>query len=311
MSDWQMLVERFKDGDNFPKFRDTNAPPGGPRRLTTTLQYFGASRGQFAYEDHETPWSIVAPNLNLTITNFPGYHGEATFKEGLISIQNYVPMWVNFKGRFAINGAKVHLDRVEMETDGAHSVAVGDVDFDHWPEQTYQVRSRVQFPRMREIFFAKENWKLGGDGDFTGMFHLFKGGHDLSGNFTSQVAAVDDYRFPSLFGSLHWTRGFFEVTNAGSRLYGGNARFTFGIRPLGSPDRPTARFDASYTDVDLRQISDLYAARRRTVLGQRVGQEPSRMAARKIQRASRRWAGCGERARQHGIDARHAGRSPQ
>src|SRR5262245_18951775 len=35
MSDWNMLVERFKDGgDNFPKFRDTNAPPSGPRRVT-------------------------------------------------------------------------------------------------------------------------------------------------------------------------------------------------------------------------------------------------------------------------------------
>ena len=156
MTDWQMLVERFKDGDNFPKFRNTNAPPSGPRRMTTTVQYLGASRGQFAYEDHETPWSIVAPNLDLTITNFPDYHGEATFKAGLISIQNYVPMWVNFKGRFAINGAKVHLDRAEIDTDGARTVAVGGVDFDHWPEQTYQVRSRVQFPRMRELFFAKE-----------------------------------------------------------------------------------------------------------------------------------------------------------
>src|SRR5262245_52200046 len=260
MTDWQMLVEKFKDGDNFPKFRDPNAPPGGPRRMTTTMRYLGASRGQFTYEDHETPWSIVAPNLNLSITNFPNYHGEATFKEGLISIQNYVPMWVNFKGRFAINGAKVHLDRAEIETDGARTIAVGGLDFDHWPEQSYQVRSRVQFSRMRELFFVKENWKLGGEGDFTGVFHLFKGGHDLAGNFTSQVAAVNEYRFPSLFGSLHWTRSFFDVTNAGSQLYGGNARFSFGIRPLGSPDRPTARFDATYTDVHLRQISDPYAS---------------------------------------------------
>jgi len=258
MSDWQMLVERFKDGDNFPKLRDANAPPSGPQRMTTTVKYLGASRGQFAYEDHEMPWSIVAPNLDLSITNFPTYHGEATFKAGLVSIQNYVPMWVNFKGRFAIDGARVHLDRAEIDTDGAQTVAVGGLDFDHWPEQTYQVRSRVQFSRMRELFFAKETWKLGGDGDFTGVFHLFKGGHDLAGNFTSQVAAVNQYRFPSLFGSLHWTRSFFEVTDAGSRLYGGNARFSFGIRPLGSPDRPTARFDASYADVDLRQISDLY-----------------------------------------------------
>ncbi|HEX7797019.1 MAG TPA: translocation/assembly module TamB domain-containing protein [Vicinamibacterales bacterium] len=259
LTDWEMLVEKFKDGDNFPKFRDTNAPPGGPRRITTTLRWLGASRGRFAYEDHETPWSIVAPNLNLTITNFPSYHGEATFKEGLISIQNYVPMWVNFKGHFRLDGPRVQLDRAEIDTDGARTIAVGAVDFDHWPEQTYQVRSRVQFSRMREIFFANENWKLGGDGDFTGVFHLFKGGHDLAGNFTSQIASVDQYRFPSLFGSLHWTRSFFEVTNAGSRLYGGNARFNFGIRPLGSPDRPVARFDASYEGVDLAQISDLYS----------------------------------------------------
>ena len=111
------------------------------------------------------PWSIVAPNLDLTITNFPTYHGEATFNAGLISIQDYVPMWVNFKGRFAIDGAKVRLERAEIVTDGAHTVAAGRVDFDHWPEQTYQVRSRVQFSRMREIFFANETWKLGGEGE--------------------------------------------------------------------------------------------------------------------------------------------------
>ena len=257
MTDWQMLVERFKDGDNFPKFRNTNAP-GGRSRITSTTQYLHASRGQFAYEDHEMPWSILAPNLDLTITNFPGYHGVATFKQGLISIQNYVPMSVDFKARFAINGSKVRLDRAEIQTDGARTTAAGAVDFDRWPEQSYQVRSRVQFSRMREIFFAREHWQLGGEGDFTGVFHLFKGGHDLAGNFTSQIAAVNEYRFPSLYGSLHWTRKSFEVANAGSQLYGGNARFTFGISPLGSPERPTARFDASYTDVDLARLSDLY-----------------------------------------------------
>ena len=51
---------------------------------------------------------------------------------------------------------------------------------------TYDVKSRVHFPRMREIFFTKENWELAGDGDFTGTFHLFKGGHDLTGTFTQR-----------------------------------------------------------------------------------------------------------------------------
>ena len=41
------------------------------------MKYLRAWRGQFAYEDHEMPWSIVAPNIDLNITNFPTYHGEA------------------------------------------------------------------------------------------------------------------------------------------------------------------------------------------------------------------------------------------
>ena len=36
-------------------------PPDGPKRFTTTLQYLRASRGQFTYEDHETPWSVDLP----------------------------------------------------------------------------------------------------------------------------------------------------------------------------------------------------------------------------------------------------------
>ena len=32
---------------------------------------------------------------------------------------------------------------------------------------------------MRELFFKDETWRLTGDGDFTGTFHLFKGGRDL------------------------------------------------------------------------------------------------------------------------------------
>src|SRR6266566_6119092 len=50
MTDWHMLVEKFKDGDNFPKFRDSNTPPG-QSRIRSTTQYLRASRGQFAYED--------------------------------------------------------------------------------------------------------------------------------------------------------------------------------------------------------------------------------------------------------------------
>ena len=65
-------------------------------------------------------------------------------------------MWANMKARFAIDGSHLRMDRIDLETDGAKSEAAGDVDLAHWPEQTYAVKSRVQFPRMREIFFANE-----------------------------------------------------------------------------------------------------------------------------------------------------------
>jgi hypothetical protein len=191
-TDWDMLVEKFDEGDNFPRFRRSNRPPSsGPRRFRTTLRYFQASRGQFTYEDHEAPWSIRGPNLEINITNYPRYHGEASFTGGLVSIQQYEPMWADFSAAFTIDGSNLTLDRIDLKTDGAVSSATGVVEMNHWPEQTYQVVSRVGFHRMREIFFARENWNLSGDGDFTGVFHLFKGGPNLSGQFTSREAGLN------------------------------------------------------------------------------------------------------------------------
>lgn len=260
LTDWQMLVEKWDDGHNFPKLTSDadRDQPDGPRRFTTTVKYLRAAKGQFSYEDHQAPWSVVAPNLDLTITNFPRYHGQATFADGRVTIQDHVPMWANMQARFTIDGSMLRMERIELETDGATSVAIGDIDVSRWPEMLYDVKSRVHFPRMREIFFRNEQWALAGDGDFTGRFHLFKGGYDLAGDFTSQIAGVNTYRFPSLHGSLRWTRDRFEVTDAGSDLYGGLAQFVFSIAPFGSETRPTARFEASYADVDLAQVSDFY-----------------------------------------------------
>ena len=88
------------------------------------------------------------------------------------------------------------------------------------------------------------------------MFHLFKGGRDLSGTFTSPEARVDALRFPDLRGSLRWVPDRFEVTDATSRFYGGNLGFDYSIAPLGAPTRPTARFDTRYDAVDLSRFSN-------------------------------------------------------
>ncbi len=256
MTDWQMLVEKWEDRHNFPKFTSDEETPKGPKRITTTLKYLRAWRGQFTFDDHEAPWSTVARNLDITITNFPNYHGQATFTGGTVAIQDYLPMWANMKAQFVIDGGLVRLQRIDLQTDGATSVATGQVDLGHWPEQTYYVKSRVHFPRMRQLFFAHERFDLSGDGDFSGTFHLYKGGRNLSGTFASELAGVNSYRFPALYGALQWTPTFFEVTNAGARFYGGAARFSYSMKPLGSPTKPTARFDATYDHVDLAAFSD-------------------------------------------------------
>jgi translocation and assembly module TamB len=259
MTDWQMLVEKWESGHNFPKFVHDDPQPEGPRRFTSTLKYLHAYRGQFAFEDHEAPWSIVCPNLDINIGNVPNYHGRASFSGGLVRIQDFVPMWTNMtKADFVIDGPHIRLSEIDVDTDGAKTVARGEVDFSNWPNQFYNVQSRVNFPRMRQLFFKDETWDLTGDGDFTGVFRLTKGkSHDLSGRFTSDLAGVNAYRFPSLYGSLHWTEEAFDVWSAGSKFSGGDAKFTYGIKPLHRKDtRPTHHFDATLTNLDLQQFTD-------------------------------------------------------
>jgi hypothetical protein len=154
MTDWQMLVEKWPGRNNFPKFVDNNRPDTGQRRFTATMKYLRAWRGRFVFEDHEVPWSVDAPNIDLNITNLPRYRGTATFKGGTIKIQDHLPMWGDFRAAFVLDGPKVHLPRIDIITDGAETTASGDRDFAHWPNMQYAVKSRVHFPRMREIFFT-------------------------------------------------------------------------------------------------------------------------------------------------------------
>jgi hypothetical protein len=272
LTDWQMLVEKWSSQHSFPKFtRDRPPDPNrGPSRVR--MKYLRAWRGEFAYEDHQSPWSVIARNIDLNITDFPTYRGEAAFHGGTVAIQKYLPMWVNMKTRFRIQDSLVHLEQLAFDTDGARNSAVGVVDFSRFPEMRYDVKSRVNFQRMREIFFRKEEWPLSGEGDFAGTFHLFKGGHDLTGRFTSAEAGVYDYRFPELYGSLRWTPKLFEVTNAGSKLFGGDARFAYSIKPLGTRTGATARFEALYTDVDLAAVSDFYGLAGQRFAGRASGE---------------------------------------
>jgi TamB, inner membrane protein subunit of TAM complex len=257
MSDWQMLVETWSNGrHSFPKFTRDSSEPKGPKLFTTTVRRVLARRGQFIFEDHGVPWSTVARNLEVEVTKGTGYGGTARFSGGTVAIQQYLPMRTDMSATFTIDGPLLHLSRIDLASDGSHSDVTGVIDMLHWPEQTWNVRSTVDFPRMREIFFAREAWRVAGQGRFTGVFHLFKGGRDLSGTFTSAEARVNDLRFPDLRGSLRWLPHRFEVTNATSRFYGGRLGFDYSIAPLGAPTRPTASFDTRYDRVDLSTFSN-------------------------------------------------------
>ena len=156
LTDWEMLVEKWSSQHSFPKFtRDRQEPPPerGPSRVK--MKYLRAWRGQFAFEDHQMPWSVVAPNIDLNITDFPTYHGEAMFHGGTVAIQKYLPMWVNMKTRFRLDGSLVHLTQLAFDTDGSQNSGGGVVDFSRFPEMRYDVKSRVNFQRMREIFFTE------------------------------------------------------------------------------------------------------------------------------------------------------------
>jgi hypothetical protein len=276
MSDWQMLVETWPNGrHSFPKFTRDGPKQPGPKRFVTTVRRVLARQGQFTFEDHGVPWSTVARNLEVEVLGTKvgpvprapqggqaprtEYGGTTRFSNGTVAIQQYLAMKTDMTGTFRIEGPLVRFSQLELISDGSRSDITGVVDMSRWPEQTWNVKSVVQFPRMREIFFARERWRLGGEGHFTGVFHLFKGGRDLSGTFTSPLARINDLTFPELRGSLRWLPDRFDVTKASAAFEGGRTRFDYGIAPLGRPgQRPRATFDTEYDSVDLGRLNALF-----------------------------------------------------
>ena len=270
LTDWRVFIETRDDGGRIlPRFTRQQS---GPRRSdwTTTLEWVRAHRGHLEYQDHGTPWRIVAPNMEITIAN-PGseYRGKASFSEGTVAIQDYLPFRADMESTFKLDGSRVVLDRVDLVTDGARSRVHGDVNLNHWPEQMYRVESTIDFERMRQIFFARERFRLTGTGEFAGYFHLFKEpatdgrpsrtGRELKGTFQSPRAGVNEYRFDDLRGYVRWTPERLAVTDASASAYGGRARFEYEMAPLGVRGvRPTARFDTRYDGMSLRQLTAFF-----------------------------------------------------
>jgi translocation and assembly module TamB len=265
MDDWKMFVET-KDGvTSFPNFRRGGST--GPRPVTVTMQYVIARRGEFIYDDRDTPWSVSARNLEVTVAKpSEQYVGSARFHDGLVAIQKYVPFRADMDTTFKIDEGRVVFDAINLATDGTKSVLKGDVNLSHWPEQMYSITSTIDLPRMRQLFFANDKFELAGTMRFDGFFHLFKDvrpdgttrtGRELKGNFQTNVAHVNEYRFDDLRGYVRWIPEALEVHDATAQLFGGSAQFEYAMAPLGRRGVPaTNRFDATVADVDLTEFSD-------------------------------------------------------
>jgi translocation and assembly module TamB len=270
MIDWVMVIETWPSSaqyptgrHNFPKFKpdaDPNKKPSRLPKITTTLKSLVASLGDVTYEDHGTPWGIVARDMRVTIArNFVSsdYRGTASFSNSTINIQSYQPFRADLQSRFTINAPNLHFDRIDLISDGARSVLEGDLDMSRWPEQLYRIRSRIDIPRQKDIYFHGQNFTATGTADFEGTFHLFKGGRELKGSFTSPLVGVNAWKFPNLRGDVRWVPDRMHVTNATAGLYGGTARFDYLMAPFGKPGVPTsATWDVEYADVDLVQLTD-------------------------------------------------------
>ncbi len=274
MTDWRMVVESFADGrQTFPRVTGPPRPPrDGPNPVVTTLKYVHTYRGEFVFRDYGSNWSTVARNLDITLLKAEEYRGVMRFSDSTVTIQNFKPMSARARGSFKLDGTKVLFDRLELVTDGAATDVTGMVDLKNWPEQLYNVKSRIQFPRMREIFFATNTFSLHGEGDFTGTFHLFKGGRELKGDFHSREAGLNYYRFPELEGSLVWLPEKFEVTRASSRFNGGHTDFTFLMAPLDDKEHGSrSRFLVDYREVDLLALTNLLETQGLRLAGRATG----------------------------------------
>src|SRR5262249_49513447 len=173
---------------------------------------------------------------------------------------------------FKIDRGDVIFDKMDLVTDGTRTAVTGNADLAHFPEMTFNVRSKVDFPTMRDIFFAHDTFSLHGDGDFTGSWHLFKGGRELTGTFVAPVLGIDDYRFANIRGALRWLPDRFEVTNGTGDVFRGKATFTYTMAPFGDPTTPPkAIFDTAVRDVELLAYTNFLEVEGLRVTGRASG----------------------------------------
>jgi hypothetical protein len=271
MRDWTMTIEGFAGGRNsFPKLSLPRST--GPRRFVTTMRQFTGTRGRVRYIDHGMPWSVDARNLEVSIAKSDRYRGTARFRDGVISIMKYEPMWAHMQTSFVIDGSRVTMPRIDLQADGSTSQIRGDVNVGNWPEQVYDIeRSTIDFARMRALFFARRDFTLAGTGQFSGRYALAKNFRQLTGKFRSSRTRLTRFDFDDIDGSLIWTRDRFEVLESRMAFAGGRLDLQYKYAPLGAPTPAHQRLDARYAGVDVEQLSRIAGLEGMQVAGRAEG----------------------------------------
>jgi hypothetical protein len=279
MTEWEMLVEQFPGKHNFPRVTPKPKEKKGDPiwKFTTTVRSVIARKGRFIYDDHTVPWQVVCNNLNVSV--FKGldtYRGTAQFSNGSVKIQSYDRFRADMQTRFRIDNGRIVLEDINLDSTGADTRVTGYVDLRNWPEMVYNVKSRIDFPTQKAIYFKTMNFGVSGQGDFEGTFRFFKTprgtGRELKGTFTSAEAGVNAWRFPDVRGALVWNNSAFRVTDVTTGLYGGRAKFDYLMEPLGRPGQPTqVVWDATYADVDLASLTDFLELKGMRLAGRASG----------------------------------------
>ena len=279
---WRLVIDSFPDGrHNVPRFVNTDSDDNESSSevatdvqvketgfsIVTTLGQLLADEGELVFTDHGVPWGIVARNVELTVTKNQSYGGEISFRDSTVKIGNFEPMTAKMEAIYEVNNGIVQLPKIDLTTDGLKSKLIGQVDLLNWPEQTYSiVESSVNLSEMKEVFFLKDEFTVDGQAKFTGVWHIFNGGRELTGSFVSEDAVLnpvptslisEGLKFSQLKGSLVWTRDRFEVFEFVSDFYGGTLDLGYSMKRLGSPTPGIASFDMTYREVTIASLFEV------------------------------------------------------
>ncbi len=279
MVDWRLIVESYPNAiHNGPRLTGPPRPPRtGAQLVTTTFQNIRASRGHLIVRDFGSSWGLDAPNLEVSAVKDTEYHGTMTFNGGTLLIQQYEPMWAHFTTAFAVRDGRVVLEDMALEADGAQLRGTGTIDPANFPAATYQVTSHHELPRARAIFFAKDDFRLSGEGDFAGTVDMFKGGYEVKGSFVSAEAGYDDFRLQNFRAGVVWGPTRLDVPTATARFYGGTVDFSYRLDPLGQVGRRAdAVWDVHYRDVDLTTFTNFLETRGVRLAGRASGRHVTR-----------------------------------